>query len=566
MICSTSVPPHPIISGHSPNSQLPLKTLYKSTKAEQALCFSLSIFLKRLRTRAWNVSTFLTSYSSPSSHLQVQKLYAGLIGVNYGRIANDLPSAMKVVKLLKSQGIYRVKLYDSDRAVLKALAGSGIKVVVSLPNELLYSASKTPSFAHTWVQKNVAAYHPSTQIQTIAVGNEVFVDPHNTTKYLVPAMQNIHSALVKFNFHSAIKVSSPIALSALQSSYPSSAGSFKPELVEPVIKPMLDFLRQTSSYLMVNAYPFFAYEANADVISLDYALFEENPGVVDSGNGLRYLSLFDAQIDAVYAAMSALKYDDLKMVVSETGWPSKGDENEVGASEDNAAAYNGNLVRRVLTGGGTPLKPQAELEVYLFALFNENNKPGPTSERNYGLFYPDEKKVYDITLTPEGLKHQGKIRRSKPVNGSKSQSTPVKGGRGVSKSSSGHTWCVANGKAEKKKLQAGLDYACGEGGADCRQIQPGATCYNPNTLEAHASFAFNSYYQKMGRAVWTCDFQGSAFVVTKRPTVKRLSTIDLPAVPSLFPESLGNASSLPVPDTKGGLFLVDLVKCIPIGT
>ena len=73
-----------------------------------------------------------------------------------------------------------------------------------------------------------------------------------------------------------------------------------------------DFLRETGSYLMVNAYPFFAYESNSDVISLDYALFRENPGVVDSGSGLRYFNLFDAQIDAVFAAMSALKYDDIK--------------------------------------------------------------------------------------------------------------------------------------------------------------------------------------------------------------------------------------------------------------
>ncbi|KAK9924473.1 hypothetical protein M0R45_032839 [Rubus argutus] len=103
-------------------------------------------------------------------------------------------------------------------------------------------------------------------------------------------MKNIHTALVKFDLHSDIKVSSPIALSALQNSYPSSAGSFRPELVEPVFKPMLDFLRQTGSYLMVNAYPYFAYESNSDVISLDYALFRENPGVVDAGSGLRYFS------------------------------------------------------------------------------------------------------------------------------------------------------------------------------------------------------------------------------------------------------------------------------------
>ncbi|CAL5336378.1 unnamed protein product [Camellia sinensis] len=447
----------------------------------------------------------------------------GSIGVNYGRVANNLPSAVKVVQLLKTHGIERVKVYDTDPSVLKALSGSGIKVTVDLPNELLISAAKRPSFASSWVQRNVAVYYPSTQIESIAVGNEVFVDPHNTTQFLVPAMKNIHDALVKYKLDSTIKVSSPIALSALQNSYPSSAGSFRPELIEPVFKPMLEFLRQTGSYLMVNAYPFFAYESNADVISLDYTLFRENPGVVDSGNGLRYFSLFDAQIDAVFAAMSALKYDDIKLVVSETGWPSKGDENELGASLQNAAAYNGNLVRRVLTGGGTPLRPHADLTVFLFALFNENSKNGPTSERNYGLFYPNEEKVYNVPFTVEGLKGYRDDRS--PVagggpGGGQRLSRPVIGGGGggnVGPSAAGQTWCVANGELGKDKLQPALDYACGEGGADCHPIQPGSTCFDPNTLEAHASFAFNSYYQKKGRAIGTCYFGGTAYIVTQAP-------------------------------------------------
>lgn len=443
----------------------------------------------------------------------------GSIGVNYGRIANNLPSPSKVVKLLKSQGIHRVKVYDTDPAVLKSLAGSGIKVTVDLPNELLSAAARKQSFAYKWVERNVAGYHPHTQIEAIAVGNEVFVDPKNTTGFLVPAMKNIHQALVKFNLHSDIKISSPVALSALQSSYPSSAGSFRTELIEPVFKPMFELLRQTGSYLMVNAYPYFAYESNSDVISLDYALFRDNPGVPDGGNGLRYFSLFDAQIDAVFAAMSAMKYDDIPLVVTETGWPSKGDDNEVGASVENAAAYNGNLVKRILTGAGTPLRPKTDLTVFLFALFNENNKNGPSSERNYGLFYPNQQKVYNVPFTAEDLKDYRD--KQSPVSGDVGGgqvrvSTPTNGSRSGSGSVSGQTWCVAS-EVGKDRLQAALDYACGEGGADCRWIQPGSTCYDPNTVEAHASFAFNSYYQKTGRAAGSCYFGGAAHTVTQPP-------------------------------------------------
>ncbi|KAJ0263225.1 Glucan endo-1,3-beta-D-glucosidase [Hirschfeldia incana] len=418
-----------------------------------------------------------------------------MIGVNYGRIANNLPSPENVVKLLKSQGINRIKIYDTEKTVLTSLAHSGIKVVVCLPNELLSRAASYQSFADKWVQHNIRKHFPATEIEAIAVGNEVFVDPKNTTPYLVRAMKNIHTSLVKYHLDKSIKISSPIALSALANSYPPSSGSFKPELVEPVIKPMLDLLRKTSSYLMVNVYPFFAYSGNADKISLDYALFRENAGNIDSVNGLRYNSLFDAQLDAVYAAMSAVGFNDVKTMVTETGWPSAGDENEIGASESNAAAYNRGLVKRVLNGNGTPLRPKEPLNVFLFALFNENQKPGPTSERNYGLFYPNEGKVYDVPFAA--------------VDGNRDHVPVAREGQ--------QTWCVSKGDAAKEKLQAALDYACGEGGADCRPIQPGATCYHPKSLEAHASFAFNSYYQKNARRVGTCYFGGTAHVVTQHP-------------------------------------------------
>ncbi|TKY73025.1 Glucan endo-1,3-beta-glucosidase 7 [Spatholobus suberectus] len=82
--------------------------------------------------------------------------------------------------------------------------------------------------------------------------------------------------------------------------------------------------------------------------------------------------------------------------------------------------------------------------------------------------------------------------------------------------SAGGQWCVASQSAEENTLKVALDYACGYG-ADCSAIQPGASCYNPNTLKDHASYAFNDYYQK-NPAPTSCAFGGTATLTNKDPS------------------------------------------------
>ncbi|KAK9684089.1 hypothetical protein RND81_10G185600 [Saponaria officinalis] len=78
-------------------------------------------------------------------------------------------------------------------------------------------------------------------------------------------------------------------------------------------------------------------------------------------------------------------------------------------------------------------------------------------------------------------------------------------------------WCVAKPSVPDPIIQEAMNYACGSG-ADCNPIQPNGQCYNPNTLLAHASYAFNSYWQRTKVAGGTCSFGGTAILVTVDPS------------------------------------------------
>lgn len=319
------------------------------------------------------------------------------VGINYGQIANNLPTAARVAYLLNSLNITRVKLYDADPTVLSAFADSNVEFVIGLGNEFLQRMSD-PTQAQSWIQQHVQPYINRTKIGCILVGNEVLMGNDTRLKsFLLPAMQTMNAALETLGLRRGIYVTTAHSFNVLSNSFPPSAGTFRPDLTE-YMQGILNFHTQTNSPFLINVYPFFAYKDSAGQVPLDYALFQPNSGMVDAGTGLHYDNMLYAQIDAVYYAIRALGHGDVQVKVSETGWPSKGDESEVGASVENARLYNGNLLSRIEQRQGTPAKPNSPIDIFVFALFNENMKPGPVSERNYGLYYPDGTPVYNLGM------------------------------------------------------------------------------------------------------------------------------------------------------------------------
>lgn len=309
-----------------------------------------------------------------------------------------MPPPDKVLDLLGALKLTKTRIYDTNPQILTAFANSNVELVVTVENAMLVQLMD-PQQALQWVTTRIKPYFPATRITGIAVGNEIFTGGDDTLMtYLVPAMVNIHGALVQLGLDSQIQVSTPNSLAVLEQSFPPSAGSFKSE-VYSTMSQVLQFLSNTKAPFWINCYPYFAYNDDPNNISLDYVLFNPNSGMVDPNTKLHYDNMLYAQVDAVIFAMARMGYGGIEVRVSETGWPSKGDAGEVGATIENAAAYNRNLFRRQLENEGTPLRPKMRLEVYLFALFNEDLKPGPTSERNYGLYHPDGTMSYNVGLS-----------------------------------------------------------------------------------------------------------------------------------------------------------------------
>lgn len=79
-------------------------------------------------------------------------------------------------------------------------------------------------------------------------------------------------------------------------------------------------------------------------------------------------------------------------------------------------------------------------------------------------------------------------------------------------------WCVAKNNAEDAALQTALDWACGAGGADCGPIQNGGPCYDVNSVQNTASYAFNDYFLKHGLTDDSCSFNNNAAVTSLNPS------------------------------------------------
>ncbi|XP_028764795.1 glucan endo-1,3-beta-glucosidase 5-like [Neltuma alba] len=416
------------------------------------------------------------------------------IGVNWGTVSFRRLRPSTVVDLLKDNNIPKVKLFDAEADVLTALKGSGIQVMVGIPNEMLSLLSSSPSAADLWVRQNISSYmgKGGVSIRYIAVGNEPFLTSYNGQfqNLVMPAVLNLQQSLVKANLAGNVKIVVPCNADAYESSIPSQ-GAFRPELTQ-IMTQLVQFLNSNGSPFVVNIYPFLSLYDNGD-FPQDYAFFEGTTHPVTDGANV-YTNAFDGNYDTLVAALTKLGYGQMPIVIGEIGWPSDG---AIGTNITAAKVFNQGLVNHVLSNKGTPLRPNSSpMDIYIFSLLDEGAKstlPG-SFERHWGIFSFDGKVKYPLNL---GLGNK-ELKNAKNV-----QYLPSR-------------WCVASPSSDLTTVANHMRLACSV--ADCTTLDYGGSC-NGIGAKGNVSYAFNSYYQLQMQDSRSCNFDGLGMVTSSDPSV-----------------------------------------------
>ncbi|XVF15029.1 hypothetical protein REPUB_Repub09cG0114300 [Reevesia pubescens] len=417
------------------------------------------------------------------------------LGANWGTIASHPLDPKIVVNMFKDNGIKKVKLFEADPAILNALAGTDIEVMVGIPNLHLANLSAKYSSAQDWVKQNITTHlgKGGVNIKYVAVGNEPFLESYNGSfiKYTFPALKNIQKALNDAGVGDKIKATIPLNADVYQSrSNRPSDGVFRSD-IRDLMNQIVRYYKDNGIPFVVNIYPFLSLYLNSN-FPQDFAFFNGGHPIRDKN--VQYENVFDANFDTLVWALKKAGAPDLKIIVGEVGWPTDGHK---AATIDNAKKFYDGLFKKLASNKGTPLRP-GKMEVYLFGLFDEDMKsiePG-NFERHWGIFNYDGKPKFPMDFS-------GK-QNDKPL-------VAAKGVEYLPKQ-----WCVYDKDAkDQASLPDQMSWACSH--SDCTCLQNGSSCSNLE-IKHKTSYAFNSYFQFNDQDVEACKFKGLAKISEEDPS------------------------------------------------
>ncbi|XP_022847133.1 glucan endo-1,3-beta-glucosidase 9 [Olea europaea var. sylvestris] len=420
------------------------------------------------------------------------------IGVNWGTASSHPLPPPKVVELLKSNKINKVKLFDADPLVLESLSGSNILVTVGIPNSMLRSLNSSLKAAESWVHDNLTRFVSGgasrVQIEYIAAGDEPFLESYGVQFYpfVVGAAANIHRALVKANLANKVKVVVPCSYDVFRSeSGLPSKGHFRPDVNKTMIE-LLAFLSKHQSPFFVTISPFQSHNENKS-ISLDFALFRESAHPRNDSHKI-YRNSFQWSYDTIITALSKAGFPLIDIIIGQIGWPTDGAAN---ATSAHAEEFMKGLMDHLHTRSGKNPSPQDRpTETYIFSLLDEDRRSIALGnfERHWGVFTFDGQAKYQVDLG------QGSRKLAN------AQDVPYLSSK----------WCVVNNNRDLSNATALALDACSA--ADCSVLSPGGSCFNLS-WPGNISYAFNSYYQQHEQKAESCAFGGLGLITTVDPSV-----------------------------------------------
>ncbi|OMO56499.1 Glycoside hydrolase, family 17 [Corchorus capsularis] len=389
------------------------------------------------------------------------------------------------------ESIEYLNLYETTTPeVIHALSHSDVPIAVSVAGNVLSEVSSSVLKAESWLRLHVLAHFPAIKITTIVVGETLFCHKDHEDQslgLLLPSLKNIHHSLTRWGLEKDIKVSAAFSSSCLHQ----NSAFFSEDLKEKVIRPLLEFLQRTNSTYSINP-------PNLSPLHESLTFFTSHLDFLKKFGSfeLKKVNLIVYSQQAKRPMSRKLSVMDSKLVKPYPARPTPLPEISPSSIHSSIGfSVPANVARK-------PHPPQ-----YPTTSPPPFNIPG------------DSPPPFSFPIAPE-LPPSPPFVPASPPSGfylppcnPADDSAPAPQMGVVQK-----LWCVAKPTVPADTLQEAMDYACGEGGADCQEIMPSGSCFYPDTIVAHASYAFNSYWQKTKRNGGTCSFGGTAMIINADPS------------------------------------------------
>ncbi|KAI3777160.1 hypothetical protein L1987_46956 [Smallanthus sonchifolius] len=351
---------------------------------------------------------------------------------------------------------------------------------VSVDEEKLSEVSHNILMAESWLRTHVLSYYPSRNINYIVVANDLLCNGGGI-RNTVDSMKNLHHSLTRWGLEREIKVSVSFSSNCLHQSH---------------LKPVFGFLEKINSTYTINPTQF-----SDEIVGL---LISE----MKSMNDLGVFRLETANV--MLPSLREAKSTSRKLSFFDNLWWDGAQPSPVVqfSPAPAAGAFPPEIQSPLMAPAGNPSHP-----------YNHPYRLPPCN--------PSPHRYHAAPPVVSHGPHGGGSMAAPPVfshGGGSMAAPPVVGSGGVAMAApptvggEEKLWCVSKPSVPSEKLQVALDYACGAGGADCGPIRPNGSCFSPDSVVAHASYAFNSYWQKNKKNGGVCGFEGTAMLISSDPS------------------------------------------------